>query len=177
MVEVFAKAEKYINNEEALLSKRENSSTPKEKSRGEKKQERSPRRQGDRDRSPRRDRDGRKQSPKKLGNVRDRLVLPQPELQQRYPPRQFTPLTTSMSQVLRETQHEKFLRWQSQMKTGPDKRDLTKYCEFHRDHEHRTGDCIQLRKEIEYMIRRGHVHVASWPYKVGTKHCPHHLVS
>ena len=52
MTEVLAKAEKYINGEEALLSKRENSSAQKEKSRGEKKRERSPRRRGDRDRSP-----------------------------------------------------------------------------------------------------------------------------
>ena len=44
MVEVLAKAEKYINGEEALLSKRESSSAQKEKSRGEKKRERSPRR-------------------------------------------------------------------------------------------------------------------------------------
>ena len=43
------------------------------------------------------------------------------------------------------------------MKTDPAKRDLTKYCEFHRDHGHRTDDCIQLRKEIEYLIRRGHL--------------------
>ena len=42
------------------------------------------------------------------------------------------------------------------MKTDPAKRDLTKYCEFHRDHGHRTDDCIQLRKEIEYLILRGH---------------------
>ena len=60
-----------------------------------------------------------------------------------------------MSQVLRDTQHEKFLRWPSQMKKDPAKKDSTKYCEFHRDHGHRTDDCIKLRKEIEYLIRRG----------------------
>ena len=43
------------------------------------------------------------------------------------------------------------------MKTDPAKRDLTKYYEFHRDHGHRTDDCIQLRKEIEYLIGRGHL--------------------
>ena len=43
------------------------------------------------------------------------------------------------------------------MKSDPVKRDNTKYCEFHRDHGHRT-DCIQMRKEIEYLIRRGHLH-------------------
>ena len=43
------------------------------------------------------------------------------------------------------------------MKTDPAKRNLTKYCEFHRDHGHLTNDCIHLRKEIEYLIRRGHL--------------------
>ena len=43
------------------------------------------------------------------------------------------------------------------MKIDPTKRDLTKYFEFHRDHRHQTNDCIQLRKEIEYLIRRGHL--------------------
>ena len=51
MAEVLAKTEKYINGEEALLSKQMSSSTQKEKSRGNKKQEQSPRRQGDMDRS------------------------------------------------------------------------------------------------------------------------------
>ena len=44
------------------------------------------------------------------------------------------------------------------MKTDPTKRDMTKYYEFHRDHGHRTNDCIQLNKEIEFLIRRGHLH-------------------
>ena len=157
MAEVLAKIEKYINGEEALLSKQRSSSTQKEKSRGDKKRERSPKTQAHRDRSPRRNRENRERSPKRRGNIRDRLGPPQPELQQQYSPRQYTPLTTSGSQVLREVQHEKFLRWPSQIKSDPVKRDNTKYCEFHRDHRHRTDDCIQLRKEIEYLIRHGHL--------------------
>ena len=43
MAEVLAIAEKYINGEEALISKRGSSSTHKEKSRTDKKRERSPR--------------------------------------------------------------------------------------------------------------------------------------
>ena len=39
MAEVLAKTEKYINGEESLLSKQRSSSTPKEKSRGDKKKE------------------------------------------------------------------------------------------------------------------------------------------
>ena len=100
MAEVLAKTEKYIKGEEALLSKQRSSSTQNEKSRGDKKRERSPRRQADRDRSPMRNRENRERSPKRRGNVRDRLGPPQPKLQQRYSPRQYTPLTASVSQVL-----------------------------------------------------------------------------
>ena len=108
MAEVLAKTEKYINGEEALLSNQMSSSTQKEKSRGDKKWERSPKRQEDRDRSPRRNRENRERSLKRRGNVKDRLGRPQPELQQRYSPRQFTHLTASVSQVLLKVQHEKF---------------------------------------------------------------------
>ena len=86
MVEVLAKTEKYINGEEALLSKQRSSSNQKEKSRGNKKRERSLRRQADRDRSLRRNKENRERSPKRRGNVRDRLGPPQLELQQWYSP-------------------------------------------------------------------------------------------
>ena len=43
------------------------------------------------------------------------------------------------------------------MKSDPATRDNTRYYEFHRDYGHRTDDCIQLRKEIEYLIRRGYL--------------------
>ena len=43
------------------------------------------------------------------------------------------------------------------MRSNPTKRDNTRYCEFHRDHGHRTDDCIRLRKEIEYLIGRGYL--------------------
>ena len=43
------------------------------------------------------------------------------------------------------------------MKSDPSIRDNTKYCEFHRDYGHRTDNCIQLKREIEYLIRRGYL--------------------
>ena len=43
------------------------------------------------------------------------------------------------------------------MKSDPATRDKSKYCEFHRDYGHRTDDCIQLKREIEYLIRRGYL--------------------
>ena len=113
MTKMLTKAEKYINGEEALISKWGSSSVQKEKSKDKKKRDRSPRRRKDRDRSPWRNREDRDRSPKRRGNIRDLLGPPQPELQPRCPPQQFTPLTASVSQVLYEVQHEKFLRWPS----------------------------------------------------------------
>ena len=43
------------------------------------------------------------------------------------------------------------------MKSDPSTRDNTKYCEFHRDYGQRTDNCIQLKREIEYLIRRGYL--------------------
>ena len=154
MAEVLAKAEKYINGEEALISKKGSSSTHKEKSGTDKRRGRSPKRQSDRERSPKKDRE---RSPKRHGNLKGRLGPPQPERRQRYSPRRFTPLTASVSQVLREVRNEQFLRWPTQMKSDPATRDNTRYCEFHRDYGHRTDDYIQLKREIEYLIRRGYL--------------------
>ena len=82
---------------------------------------------------------------------------PQFERRRRYSPQRFTPLTASVSQVLREVRNEQFLRWPTQMKSDPTARDNSKYCEFHRDYGHRTDDCIQLKREIEYLIWRGYL--------------------
>ena len=43
------------------------------------------------------------------------------------------------------------------MKSDPTARDNTKYCEFHRDYGHCTDNCIQLKREIEYLILRGYL--------------------
>ena len=154
MAEVLAKAEKYINGEEALMSKKEGSSASKEKKTTEKRRGRSPKGQGDQRRSPGAERE---RSPKRRGNLRDRLGPSQPEGRRRYSPQRFTPLTASVSQVLHEVRNEQFLRWPAQMKSNPATRDNTKYCEFHRDYGHHTDNYIQLRREIEYLIQRGYL--------------------
>ena len=151
IAEVLAKAEKYIKGEEALISKRESSSTSKEKSTTDKRRGRSPKRQDHQEKSPRKYRE---RSLERRGNLIDRLGPPQSERRRRYSPQRFTPLTASVSQVLHEVRNEQFLRWPTQMKSDPTTRDNTKYCEFHRDYGHRTDNCIQLRREIEYLIQR-----------------------
>ena len=130
MAEILAKAEKYINGEEALISKRESSSTRKERNTTDKRRGRSPKRQDDQEKSPGKDRE---RSPKRRGNLRDRLGPPQSERRRRYLPQRYTPLTASVSQVLHEVRNKQFLRWPTRMKSDPATRDNTKYCEFHRD--------------------------------------------
>ncbi|GJU83684.1 hypothetical protein Tco_1286049 [Tanacetum coccineum] len=41
------------------------------------------------------------------------------------------------------------------MVTPTDKRDPNKYCEFHVDTGHNTNECMQLRKQIDEMIKAG----------------------
>ena len=154
MAEVLAKAEKYINGEEALMSKKESSSASKDKKTTDKRRGRSPKRQGDQRKSPGAEQE---RSPKRRGNLRDRLGPSQPEGRRTYSPQRFTPLTASVSQVLHEVRNEQFLRWPAQMKSNPATIDNTKYCEFHSDYGHRTDNCIQLRREIEYLIQRGYL--------------------
>ena len=154
MAEVLAKAEKYINGKEALISKKESSSTHKEKSGTDKRRGRSPKRQSDQEGSLKKNEE---RSPKRRGNLKDRLGPPQSERLQRYSPQRFTPLTALVSQVLCEVRNEQFLRWPTQMKSDPVTRDNSKYCEFYRDYGHRTDDCIQLKREIEYLIRNGYL--------------------
>ena len=76
MAEVLAKEEKYINGEEALISKKGSSSTYKEKSGTDKRRGRSPKRQSDWERSSNKDGE---RSPKRRGHLRDRLGPPQLE--------------------------------------------------------------------------------------------------
>ena len=83
MVEVLAKAEKYIKDEEALISKKESSSTHKEKSGTDKRRGRSSKRQSDQEGSPKKNGE---RSSKRRGNLRDRLGPPQSERRRRYSP-------------------------------------------------------------------------------------------
>ncbi|XP_022849864.1 uncharacterized protein LOC111371950 [Olea europaea var. sylvestris] len=69
--------------------------------------------------------------------------------------RAFTPLKTSHAKLLMEIRDMKELEWPRPMVTPVDKRNQGRYCHFHKDHGHDTEECLQLKEEIERLLRRG----------------------
>ena len=55
--------------------------------------------------------------------------------------------------------HEKTVpfRRADPMKGSRGKRDMTMYCQYHKDHGHTTEECRQLKDEIEGLISRGYL--------------------
>ncbi|XP_077246024.1 uncharacterized protein LOC143885861 [Tasmannia lanceolata] len=69
----------------------------------------------------------------------------------------YTPLNTSGRHILAAIKGEEFVRWPTRMISKGNKRDKSKYCQFHRDHGHDTDECWHLKEEIELMINRGYL--------------------
>ncbi|XP_023922314.1 uncharacterized protein LOC112033772 [Quercus suber] len=67
----------------------------------------------------------------------------------------FTPLTAPTDQVLMHIKDEGALTFPGKLKGDPNKRSRDKYCRFHRDHDHYTADCYDLKQQIKALIRQG----------------------
>ena len=67
----------------------------------------------------------------------------------------YTPLNAPLDQVLMQIKDDPSLKWLEKMKGDPNKRNKNKYCYFHRDHEHDTDECYDLKQQIENLIRQG----------------------
>ncbi|XP_076903326.1 uncharacterized protein LOC143558367 [Bidens hawaiensis] len=48
-------------------------------------------------------------------------------------------------------------RWPRKNEKAPPPKDKSKWCAFHEDFSHMIEDCIALRKEISYLLRKGHL--------------------
>ncbi|XP_030941677.1 uncharacterized protein LOC115966617 [Quercus lobata] len=130
MSDVLYRATKYINAEDALLAREEK---PRKRERQE---------------DTRQDR-GRKMA--RTGDRRD-------ERRSRPPTGKFTsftPLTAPIDQVLMQIKDEGALMFPGKLKGDPNKRPRDKYCRFHRDHEHDTAYCYNLKQQIKALIRQG----------------------
>ena len=56
-----------------------------------------------------------------------------------------------------EIQAEPYVRWPKPLKTDASRRNKDQYCRYHKDHGHDTEECRQLKDEIEFLIRKGHL--------------------
>ncbi|GMN49737.1 hypothetical protein TIFTF001_018895 [Ficus carica] len=70
---------------------------------------------------------------------------------------QYTPLVTTIEHVLNQVTGRGLLRDPPPLRKDRAQRNQNKYCNFHKDVGHDTKDCIQLRDQIELLIRDGHL--------------------
>lgn len=71
---------------------------------------------------------------------------------------EYTWLNTPRSKFLLDIKHDKYLRWPKPLRTDSTNLNNNLYSRFHRDVGDDTGDYIQLKDEIEYLIRRRKFH-------------------
>ena len=90
---------------------------------------------------------------------------------------------------------EHYLKWPRPLHSSPNVRDKKKYYYFHKDHDHYTKDCRNLKEQIEELIRKGKLqkyvkkgdtsrsrdnnkdkHEASPRNKDNTSHRPHSVI-
>ncbi|XP_075655269.1 uncharacterized protein LOC142625514 [Castanea sativa] len=67
----------------------------------------------------------------------------------------FTPLVMPSDKILMQIKDEPGLKWPKPLSTSSRKHDLKKYCRFHKDHDHYTDECRDLKEHIEELIQRG----------------------
>ena len=130
MSKVLYRATKYMNAEDALLAREENTRKRERMEDARQDQGRKKPRTGDR-------RDERR--PKPSGGRFTSFIL----------------LNALLDQVLMQIEDEGTLTFPRKLKSDPSKRSRNKYCRFHRDHGHDMADCYDLKQQIEALIREG----------------------
>ncbi|KAF3597658.1 hypothetical protein DY000_02021840 [Brassica cretica] len=56
--------------------------------------------------------------------------------------------------VLRQMSQQ--VKWPQKMKAPDSFRNSSLWCDFHRDHGHKTEDCVALKIEVNKLLKKGH---------------------
>lgn len=64
----------------------------------------------------------------------------------------YTPFNVPREQLLMQIRDLDLLRKPKEIRTAPNRRDKSKYCRYHRDHNHNTNDCFDLKNKRECLI-------------------------
>ena len=132
MAKMLLKAQKYMNAEDALAAIKD-VEKPEDKGRKE-----DDRRGQKREHPDRRTNDGGKRKDEKT----PRTV-------------KFTPLVMPVDKILAQIKDKHYLKWPRPLHSSPNIRDKKKYYRFHKDHDHYTKDCRDLKEQIKELIRKG----------------------
>uniref|UniRef100_A0A2N9HQ17 Reverse transcriptase RNase H-like domain-containing protein n=1 Tax=Fagus sylvatica TaxID=28930 RepID=A0A2N9HQ17_FAGSY len=57
--------------------------------------------------------------------------------------------------ILTTMQDDHSLRWPGKIRSDPNSRPKNLYCQFHRDHDHLTENCMALKEQVETLIQQG----------------------
>ena len=49
------------------------------------------------------------------------------------------------------------IRWPRRTDKPDDQKDKSKWCNFHSDDGHKTEECHQLKKQVAYLLKNGHL--------------------
>ena len=81
----------------------------------------------------------------------------QSEKKKESPPPQFTTLNIAYDRLLPIIRDLPDFKWPPPMRAGPDQRNRSLRCDYHRDHGHETNHCQSLKFLVEKLIRAGHL--------------------
>jgi len=68
----------------------------------------------------------------------------------------YTPITTRRSQILEEALNVDLILPHKRTPTPPNA-DQNRYCQYHRNFDHTTEECVTLKDKIEELIQAGHL--------------------
>ena len=82
---------------------------------------------------------------------------PERQSEKRKEPPQFTPLNIAYDRLLPLIRDLPDFKLPPPMREGPDQRNRSLRCDYHRDHGHETNHCQSLKFLVEKLIRAGHL--------------------
>ncbi|RWW46984.1 hypothetical protein BHE74_00047061 [Ensete ventricosum] len=68
-----------------------------------------------------------------------------------------TPLNSTRTEIFLQIREKGLLALPNRIKTRPEERDRGGYCRFHREYDHDTKECRDMKNQIEDLIRQGHL--------------------
>ncbi|GAV73221.1 hypothetical protein CFOL_v3_16707 [Cephalotus follicularis] len=150
MADLLKRAERYVNAEEEMFARKQKAPwTGQQEERKEHSCNAPERREKRKERSDLSKGDLRHKLSRREGTSRGGAPIPSYNT--------FAPLLDTRTKILAVEQDKVPFQWPEKMRAPAENRSVEKYCRYHRDHDHDTEECRQLKNQIEVLIRKGHL--------------------